>query len=277
MLVYDVQQIQHADSIGKLAMSFRFRPHLHGLAIVLSLATLSAAVPAAAADDNEPVRRIRVAATGIDRAAPDIARLGFTARGEGKSADEATAAVAASMKAINAALGAVRDGKYAVTVGNLSMRQVRDKACDERDYPPRPQLSTGACAIVGYVAEVQATLRLSPAAKAGTVAGVITRAGGLNARVEAFELSSPADARKRALTSAFAHAQAEADAIAKASGVRLGGVLAVNNDNDRSSEDIIVTAQRAGPPPPPPPVEIDMTPSPITTSATVTVFYAIAE
>jgi uncharacterized protein YggE len=236
--------------------------------------------PAIAADTPDTVRRIRIAATGIDRTSPDIARVGFTARGEGKSADEATAAVSASMKAVNAALDQVRDGQYTWTVSNLTMTQVRDKACDEGEsYGPRPRLSTGACAIIGYVAEVHATLRLSPASKAGTAAGLITRAGGLNARVDSFELASPAAARRRAMASALAQAQEEAEAIAKASGVRLGTVVAINSDNDRGGNDIIVTAARVPPPPPPPPppVEITMTPSPITTSATLNVVYSIAE
>jgi len=256
-----------------------FRPRLFGLATVLAMI----AAPAMAADSPEAVRRIRIAATGLDRATPDIARLGFTARGEGTSADEATAAVSTSMKAITAALGAVREGRYDVTVSDLSMTQVRDKACDNgQSYQPRPRLSTGPCAIIGYIAELQATLRLSPGTKAGTMTGVITRAGGLNARVNAFELANPAEARKRAIASALSHAQAEAEAIAKASGVRLGTVLAINNDNDRGGDEITVSANRVSappppPPPPPPPIEIDMMPSPITTNAMVTVFYAIAD
>lgn len=257
-----------------------FRSHI--LLLAVAVAVSAATAPVAAADNPNEARRIRIAATGTDRATPDMARLSFTARGEGKSADEATAAVSTSLKAITAALGVVREGRYNVTVGDLSMTQVRDKACDQGEsYRPRPQLSTGACAIIGYVAEAEAAVRLSPATKAGTVAGVITRAGGLNARVNSYELASPTEARKRALASALLHARSEAEALAKASGIRLGAILAINNDNDRSGEDIIVTAQRVAaapsPPPPPPPVEIDMAPSPITTNATVTVFYAIAE
>jgi uncharacterized protein YggE len=109
---------------------------------------------------------------------------------------------------------------------------------------------------------------------------VITRAGGLNASVETFELSNPAAARKRALASALAQASEEAEAVAQASGVRLGKVLAINNDSNRAGDEIVLTANRAvapPPPPPPPPVEIGMTPSEITTNAMVTVFYAIAE
>lgn len=262
-------------------MVTRYRLQILGLMAIANVA----AAPAFAADAPDTVRRIRIVATGVDRATPNVARVAFTARGEGKSADEATAAVAASMKAVTAALGAIRDARHDVTVGNVFMRQVRDKSCDDgQSYPPRPQLSTGACAITGYVAEIQAMMKLVPATKAGTVAGVITGAGGLNANVNSYELASPSEARKRAMASALAHAKTEADAIAKASGVRLGNILAINNDNDRSGDDIIVTAQRREeglypppPPPPPPPVDIGMTPSPITTNATITVFYAIVE
>lgn len=233
-----------------------------------------------AADEDGAVRRIRIATTGVDRTTPDIARISFTARGEGQSADEATAAASSALKAIEGALGQLRGARHSMSVGNVTMGQVRDKACNDSTYPPRPQLSTGACAIVGRVAEVRATLRLSPAASAGTAAGVIARAGGLNASVETFELSNPAAARKRALASALAQAKEEAEAVAQASGVRLGKVLAINNDSNRAGDDIIVTAHRMPeppPPPPPPPVEIGMTPSQITTNAMVTVFYAIAE
>jgi uncharacterized protein YggE len=247
---------------------------------VLAALTLPG-LQARAADADDAVRRIRITTTGVDRTTPDIARISFTARGEGQSADEATAAASNALKAIEGALGQVRGARHNITVGDVTMAQVRDKACNESTYPPRPQLSTGACAIVGRVAELRATLRLSPATSAGTAAGVIARAGGLDATVETFELSNPAEARKRALASALAQAKEEAEALAQASGVQLGKVLAINNDSNRAGDEIVVTAHRAvappPPPPPPPPVEIGMTPSQITTNAMVTVFYAIAE
>jgi uncharacterized protein YggE len=195
---------------------------------------------ASAADENDAVRRIRITTTGVDRTTPDIARVSFIARGEGQSADEATAAASAALKAIESALGQIRGARHSMTVGNVTMAQVRDKACNESTYPPRPHLSTGACAIVGRVAEVRATLRLSPAASAGTAAGVIARAGGLNASVEAFELSNPADARKRALAAALAQAKEEAETVAQASGVRLGPVLEIINDSNRAGDEIMV-------------------------------------
>lgn len=111
-----------------------FRPLLS----LLAMAASTVAIPATAADNPDAVRRIRVVATGIDRVTPEVARLSFTARGEGRSADEAMAAVSTSLKAITAALGTVKDGRYTVTVGDLSMTQVRDKACDQGEsYRPQ--------------------------------------------------------------------------------------------------------------------------------------------
>ena len=46
------------------------------------------------------------------------------------------------------------------------MRQVRHKTCDdERNYPPKQQLSTGACTISSYVAEIQQMMKLVAATK----------------------------------------------------------------------------------------------------------------
>jgi uncharacterized protein YggE len=89
-------------------------------------------------------------------------------------------------------------------------------------------------------------------------------------------------AQQRAIASALSDAATKAIAIAAASHVTLGKILSINTSPRQPGEEIEVTAERqlnALPPEvvAPPPIPVNVKPEPITTSAIVTVTYAIAE
>lgn len=235
---------------------------------------------AAAAQDREVQRVIRVTGQGQVRTPPDIARLEYWVRGEGATPDAASAALAAKQKAVLTGITGLLGAQTEATTGDITIVEVRDRGCDDsRGYGGQPRLSQGACAVIGHVATLQASVRTRSVDKAGTAAGLAARLGAGDARLTGFELSDPAGAQRRATAAAIADAKARAAAVAAGAGARLGDLLSVNDQSGSSPAEIVVTGERvAAPPPPPPPapVAIDVKPAPVETRQQVFVTYAIA-
>lgn len=245
--------------------------------VVALIATLAATPAAAQLDAALPV--IQVAGRATVETPPDVALLAYSVRGEGETADQASAALAARNKAIVDGVGGLLGAGGRASSGNIVMHQTRGRDClGERGYGAQSQLSTGACAVTGYVATSSGEFRTGALAKVGTAVGLAARLGASDARVEQFRLADQAGAQRRATAAALRDARARAEAIAAGSDVRLGPVLSISDQNIYDGADIVVTGSLMAPPPPAPmapPVVIDVTPRPITTSAQVTVRYAI--
>ncbi|WP_051272709.1 SIMPL domain-containing protein [Sphingomonas phyllosphaerae] len=240
------------------------------------LAAALVATPALATAAEDP-SRIRVTGHGKVSTDPDVASLSFAIRGEGTSTDDAARALSRKRTAIAEGLAGLLGPKAVLRTGDLSMVEVRDRACFGTDGDDdRPKLSSGACAVRGYIAVMEGSLRISPVKDAGTALSLASRLGAVNARLSGFSLGSPSAARQRAQAAAIADARARATAIAAASGARLGRLLSVEDPEARSGgQDIAVTATRGANAYAPAPVAIDITPEPVDTSATLIVTYAI--
>lgn len=245
----------------------------------LILAALVLASPASG--QTPPERTIQVSGTGTVRTPPDTATLEFWLRGEGATADAATSALAARQKAVIGGLAGLLGRGSEVTTGPVGVIEVRGPGCeDARGYNARPRLSEGACAVTGYLATMQGSARTSAIDRAGTAAGLASRLGASDARLQGFTLADPADASRRATAEALRDAQSRAAVIAQGAGVRLGPIVTVS---DGYRGDIVVSGammRAAAPPPPPPPemappIALDTRPRPIETRAQVTVSYAI--
>lgn len=235
----------------------------------------------AAAQQVPPERTIRVTGVGVVRTPPDVARIDYWVRGEGATPDAASQALATRQKAISGALARLLGAGTDVTSSNVLVVEVKDRSCDDAGYNSQPRLSQGACAVTGYLARMQGTVRTRAVDKAGTAAGLASRLGANDARLAAFELSDRAEAGRRATAAALADAKARAEAIAAGSGARLGALLSVNDQSGFAPGEVVVGAMAmAAPPPPPPeqmaaPVAIDVKPAPIETRQQVFVSYAI--
>ena len=136
----------------------------------------------------------------------------------------------------------------------------------------------GPCAITGYLATMQGSIRTPLVAKAGTAAGLASRLGARDARVQNFILSDGGAAKRAAVVEAVAEAKRLAGALAAAAGEKLGPILAIRDQNYNPAEDMTVVAMSAPAPPPAPraPVEIQVKPGPIETNAQVYVTFALA-
>lgn len=244
-------------------------------------AGLLAAMPAVA--QVPATRVIQVTGTGVVQTIPDVALLNIYLRGEGTTPDAATAALAARQKAVAGGLASLLGREGQLTTGNVTIIEARGESCaDNRGYNSQPKVSAGACAIVGYIATMQTSLRTRNVDKAATAAGLASRLGASDARLDGFELSDPDAVQARAGAAAMTDARKRAATLATNAGVRLGAVTEVRDQANyggmqaRSSFD--EAAPPAPPPPPPPaaPIELDAKPRPIETRAQVFVTYAIA-
>ena len=243
--------------------------------LALSAVVLAAAQTSAASDSQ--ISRIVVQGFGSVKNSPNVAEISYDVRGDGSTSDQAVAALVAKSAAIEKSLLSI-DPALQIHSDSVRIQAVRPKDCDESDYgDDLVRLSTGECAIKGYVAVQDFDFRTSRVADAGTLVGLAGRGGAYNPKIGSFGLADRKEAKRRAIASAMADAQAKADDIANGTGARLGKIITVTLDNARDqSEEIVVTGSlarvRAAEKEP---IPVSVNPTPVDTSAQVTVSYAI--
>lgn len=184
---------------------------------------LAAAAPAAVlAQAPAPVpstpapRAIQVTGEGRVHVAPDVARVVVGAITTGKDLRKVSEDAAAVLRRLLAELSKVG-------IEPKDVRTIRHDLQVER-----PWASTGKPGpISGYTVndQVQVTVRELP--RLGAVLERATAAGGNSVEQLSMEKEEPGPDRARALALAYAAARTKAEAIAKAAGVSLGEVLAV--------------------------------------------------
>lgn len=247
------------------------------LTAVLALSFPCAAF-AQSAEDPQP--RIVVASAATIPSPPDRAIVSFSVHGEGATSDEAVRAMEEKRKAVEKGLAGISAGSD-IRAAQVGISEVRGRDCNRNSYG-NPRLSTGECAIVGYTADLQVEVRTAAVNEAGTMVSLAGRLGATNPRIDRFFLAEDKEIRRRGIAEALAEARLQAEAIARASGVKLGGVLSVSNlsfNGPGPYDEIVTTAQRVSapppPPPPPPPVAVGLKPRAIETQVKVQVVYAI--
>ncbi|MEQ7873189.1 SIMPL domain-containing protein [Sphingomonas sp. ASV193] len=242
----------------------------------MALAGCLLASSPAFAQDIDKVPSILVSGHGEVKTDPDQAVIGYTLRGEGATSDDALRAMVVQGKAIEGGIRAL-DRNAIPRTNDVSTQPVRSDACKENSYGAK-QLSTGACAVLGYVATQSITVETSHFKDAGTMVGLASRGGASNASINSFQYNDRERARTAALAAAAADAAAKARAVAAANRVTLGQVLSISSGStglEAQAFERDAPAPPPPPPPPPPPVLVDITPVQLTTAADVTVRYAI--
>ena len=244
------------------------------LSVMLAIAAATQFSPAVEARD---IPRIVVQGFGSVKTPPNVAKFAYVARGEGRTNDEAVSALTKKTAEIERALRSI-DPSLDLHSDSVSVQTVRGNDCKQDRYEETVHLSTGTCAIVGYVASQEFDAGTSRVLDAGTFVGLSGRHGATNPRIEAFDLVDEREAKRAAIEAALKDAQAKAEAVAAGSHSRIGGVLAVSLDG-ATTEDLInalpasVIGLRAAERDEPIPVSIN--PKPVETTARVTVSYAI--
>jgi uncharacterized protein YggE len=243
-----------------------------------------AAVQAAAAQPRAGFKllpvpaRIVVTGYGEVKYMPDVATIIYTVRGEGPTSDDAVRAMTASGARIDTAVHAI-DAAAEPHTSEVRITPVRGAECKEEEYRPQ-QLSTGACAIAGYIATQSVTLRTMAVKDSGTVVGLVGRAGGMSPRIENFGVRDSRPQQEQAITAALADAASKAAAMAAATHVHLGPILNVTSERRNDAQQIVVSGSRitrANALPALPPVPVSVVPEPLTTNSYVTVIYEIRQ
>jgi uncharacterized protein YggE len=184
--------------------------------IALALFVGAVAMSDAQGERPEP-RSIVVTGNGTVRADPDVAyvRLGVSSRAaNAKAAQEQTNA---AISKFYAALDALRIERKDIQTSRLTLSAFYDN--------PRPGQRAE---IAGYEAENVVTVRLTDFTKIGPVVDAGVNAGVNNMQGVSFGLVDDTQARLEALQQASREAKVKAEAIATALGIRLGGILVVN-------------------------------------------------
>ncbi|KQM93467.1 hypothetical protein ASE70_13690 [Sphingomonas sp. Leaf22] len=246
-------------------------------AMILLLGLIATPVMAQSADERVPL--IQVMGVGTVSTPPDVATISYSVIGEGRTADDASAALATKQRAIVAELTALLGRGARLSSGEVSVIEARSDKCENfTGYNSRPRLSEGDCAVTGYIATLQGTARTGAVDRAGTAVGAVARLGARDARIQGFSLRDPTEAQRRATAAAIAAARAKAEAMAAGAGVRLGELLALHDPNAQmdmamSADDIgSMSLGNARPR-----VEIAVAPKAIETQARVNARYAIRQ
>jgi uncharacterized protein YggE len=156
---------------------------------------------------------------------------------------------------------------------------VRAKGCENRGYP---QLTTGDCTIVGTIATQGFQVRITPANRAGDAASLVAQIGGVEVNASGGGVTNEETLEDAAMRDAIADAKRQAEVIAAASGVKLGPIVRVQ-DNQATAVMAYASNVPAPPPPPPPlgipPVELasrlNYAPQPIVRTTRVLVTYGL--
>lgn len=243
-----------------------------------------AAAPTLAQTPPPPPSQILVSASGTARTPPDMVTVGFTLRGEGTTSDEAAAKLRDAAKAMTAGVNGLLHDAGDYRTANLGITQVRSRDCDANNYGQQ-RLSTGPCAIIGYIALLPVSIDTPRVKDAGTLISVIGRLGGQDAAVQRFWLRDETAARTRATQAALTDAHDQAALIAAGAGGKLGPLMRVQDADYREISLDMAAAPRsvdplgAPPPPPPPPpqapVRIDLAPDTIRTTVRLMAAYGI--
>lgn len=245
------------------------------MSLLLSVAALAAAQGVHASEPNE-VSKIVVEGSGSVKSPPNVANISYDVQGEGQTSDQAVGALVAKSAAIESALRSM-DPSLVLHNATVRIQAVRGDDCKEEEYSDNLHLSKGACAIVGFVATQDFDAKTSLVSDAGTMVGLAGRHGASDPKIDSFGLADQREAKRAAIADALADARIKADAIAAGSNTKVGELLLVTLDGARDGQVITVTgSRRVSMNAVPAPIAVNVAPAPVTTTANVTVTYAIS-
>lgn len=181
-----------------------------GLLCGLALAT---ALPLAAAQAQEvPRATLAVNGQGEASAVPDLAIFTTGVVSSAKTADEALAANSRSMTAVIAAVKEAGIAERDIATSGLSLQP---------QYAPPAQNSREAPKVSGYEVRNGVSVKVRDISQLGSLLDKLVQAGANQTGGLRFTLSDPDALEKQARLAALKDAQAQAQELAQAAGVRL--------------------------------------------------------
>lgn len=156
-----------------------------------------------------PAESVTAVGTGEVAAAPDRARLDFSAQVKRDDAQKALREVSGKAERIAKALRAAGIAKTDIRTTNLNM------------YPERTPSGT----VNGYQASITVQVEVRDVERIGKLIVAATKAGATDFSGPAFYLSKDNQAHDQAIDAAVADAERRAELMAKASGRKVGAVI----------------------------------------------------
>lgn len=166
---------------------------------------------------------IVVSGNGETRVDPDLAVVQLGVQSDGKSAQDVQNQLnVIAQRAIDAVRKQGIDDKD-IQTGRITLMPI---------YAPQKPGDTKAPAAISYQAANTVTIRVQDLKKVGPVIDAAIGAGANEVQGVTFQLKNDLPFRQKSLAIAVSEAKAKAETIAQALGVRLGGILEVNEGGD---------------------------------------------
>ncbi len=229
------------------------------MAVALPVSVLAAPVEAAGPTGPE-FRTIEVEATGEAKGVPDVAYLSLQIETHAPSAEEAARRNAALSQKVMTELKSKLGDKGQVETGGYALTP----EYDERLHREKPM-------IVGYNAQNSITVETAPSSVLGSLIDAAIAAGANRINYLNFGLKDDTKARSQAITMAAHDAQAQAQALAAALGVKIKRVVKASTIVQRPGPVMYRMAAAAPMAAQATPVE----PGEVTVSANVSMIYEI--
>jgi uncharacterized protein len=194
---------------------------------VAFLSVVLLAVPFAtgvAVADEEPVARITVTGEGSVDIPPDMAVLVLSVNREAPTAREALTANSAAMSKVLESMTALGIEKRDLQTTNFDIQP-------RYTYPTRPDGSSEAPRLVGYVVRNSLSVRVRDISRVGEVLDTSVKLGVNEGGSIRFTNDDPSAAIDQARVRAMKDALSKAQTLAEAAGVKVGQVLEISEHN----------------------------------------------
>lgn len=191
------------------------RPLLGSLALVaLAALVLSGCTKVVTAPAGAAANTVTAGGSGTVSAIPDQATMSFGVTKTNANAKTALSQVSTAAEKITSALEKAGIDKKDIQTQNVSV------------YPNYS--NSGKPTITGYTASISVNAKVRDIGTLGDVINAANAAGADNVNGPTFALSEDSTARSQATEKAVADARKSAEAMAKAAGKRVGGVLSMS-------------------------------------------------
>jgi uncharacterized protein YggE len=197
---------------------FRFAVLAVGIAAIVVFAGVG--LPESASTATADSRSITVTGTGSVSAVPNQSSFTFGVAARGATAADALASDSAQMQKLIAALRGTGIGSDSLQTTSVSLS---------------PRVSDSGETVVGYDASNSVTVTIKSIDRAGAIVDAAVAAGANQVDGPNLTVSDQSALYKKALAGAVADARAKAQALGAASGLRVGAVTSVAEQNDTPS------------------------------------------
>lgn len=184
---------------------------------------MASCLPFSAAFAEDAVRTMVITGSAEVAAKPDMARISLGVTQQGKTADQALAAMSDQVAKVLAYLETAGIAPEDMQTSGLSL----SPRYASRDSTPSDQ----APAIVGYVAAMSISVTVQELDQLGTLLDASVKSGANRMNGLSFAVEDPGDLLDEARRAAVADAMARAEVLADAAGVGLGAIQSISESS----------------------------------------------